>query len=71
METLVSHSIPNRFLYSKIETQKRKILLLPCFHKLDSTMADKGKAKAGDGPSWWDQGIDPKYCFRYVRNLKN
>jgi len=34
-------------------------------------MAYKGKAKAGDGPSWWDQGIDPKYYFRYVRNLIN
>jgi len=31
-------------------------------------MTDKGKAKVGDGPSWWDQGIDPKYCFRYVLN---
>jgi len=34
-------------------------------------MADKGKAKVGDGPSWWDPEIDPKYCFRYERNLRN
>jgi len=50
-------------LSSQIETLETKNHL-PCFHVLDSTMADKGKAKARDGPSWWNPDIDPKYCFR-------